>query len=304
MTRNLLEVDELSVTELARVLDLAETTPAPAVLDRRGVALVFEKPSNRTRNSSEMAVIQLGGHPVSIRGEEVGVGQRETIEDATRTLACFHSVIGARVFDHATLEKMVAALQRQQMPVPVVNLLSDLAHPCQALADLLTLRQSFGSLEGLTVAYVGDANNVCRSLTLAAALAGIRMRVASPAGFGLDETTVESVTSLGGDVELTSEPSEAVAGADAIYTDVWASMGQEEEKGLRRKAFAGFTVDEALVSLAAPRAVVLHCLPAHRGEEITDEVIEGPRSVVWRQAENRMHAMRGLLWWLTAEAGR
>jgi ornithine carbamoyltransferase len=302
VTRHFLEVDSLTPSELDGVLDLAETIPPPAVLEGRGVALLFEKPSNRTRNSSEMAVAQLGGHPVSLRGEEVGLGRRETVEDTARTLGCYHAVIGARVVSHATLERMASALDSEKMSVPVVNLLSDQAHPCQALADLLTLRQSFGSLDDLRLAYVGDANNVCRSLALASALAGVELRVASPPGFGLDRRTLSSVQALGGEIELTTDPREAVDGADAVYTDVWASMGQEEEADRRREAFAGFTLDENLVNGAAARAVVLHCLPAHRGEEISEAVLEGPRSVVWRQAENRLHAMRGLLVWLVGGA--
>jgi ornithine carbamoyltransferase len=186
----------------------------------------------------------------------------------------------------------------------VVNLLSDVAHPCQALADLLTLRQVFGDVEGRTVAYVGDANNVWRSLALAAAMAGIRLRTASPEGYGPDADDLARVAGLGGDVEVTSDPDEAATGADAIYTDVWTSMGQEEEAELRRQAFAGFTVDEDLLRRAAPGAVVLHCLPAHRGEEISAAVLEGPSSVVWRQAANRRHAMRGLLGWLLGPGQR
>ncbi len=185
----------------------------------------------------------------------------------------------------------------------MVNLLSDRAHPCQALADLLTLRQVFGDVEGRTVAYIGDANNVWRSLALAAAMTGIRVRTASPEGYEPDADDLARVARLGGDVEVTSDPMEAATGADALYTDVWTSMGQEEEQELRRKAFAGFTIDDDMVARAAPDAVVLHCLPAHRGEEITGAVLEGPRSVVWRQAANRMHAVRGLLAWLLGPGG-
>ncbi len=184
----------------------------------------------------------------------------------------------------------------------MVNLLSDRAHPCQVIADLLTLRQVFGDPGGRTLAYVGDANNVWRSLALGAAMVGMAFRTASPDGYGPDADDLARVTRLGGDVELTDDPAEAVAGADAVYTDVWTSMGQEEEAALRRKAFAGFTVDDDLLARAAPGAVVLHCLPAHRGEEISAAVIDGPRSRVWLQAANRMHAMRGLLGWLMGAA--
>ena len=293
-----LDIDDLSCDELADVLALA-AEPAPGaapVLAGRGAALVFEKPSARTRSSTELAVVALGGHPVYIQGFEVGIDTRERAEDVARTLACYHAVLCARVLDHEVLVRMASALDGG--PVPVVNLLSDRAHPCQAIADLLTLGQVFGPLEGRTLAYVGDANNMWRSLALATAMVGMTMRTATPDGYGPDPDDVARVARLGAEVELTTDPAEAVAGADALYTDVWTSMGQEEEAALRRKAFAGFTVDDDLLALAAPEAVVLHCLPAHRGEEISTAVLDGPRSVVWQQATNRMHAMRGLLGWL------
>jgi len=282
--RHLLDVDDLSVEELSEVLDLAEQVDPPPVLTGRGVALLFEKPSNRTRVSMEMAVVGLGGHPVSLRNEEVGLDTRETAEDVARVLACFCAVIGARVFEHSKLTRMASVAT-----VPVVNLLSDAAHPVQALGDLLTLRQRLGPLEGRSLAYVGDGNNVCRSLMVAAGLAGMEMRVATPPGY---EPPAHGAT------VLTHDPAEAVAGVDAVYTDVWASMGQEDEAATRRADFAGFTVDDALMGGAAPGAVFLHCLPAHRGQEAAASVIDGPRSVVWQQAANRMHAQRGLLLWL------
>jgi ornithine carbamoyltransferase len=310
--RHLLDVDDLSCDELEQVLAMASPAAAvPRVLAGRGAALLFEKPSARTRSSAELAVLALGGHPMYVQAAEVGLDVRETAEDVARTLACYHAVLCARVLDHGTLVRMAGAIDATAArvgpgavdgvglaAVPVVNLLSDLAHPCQALADLLTLRQVFGSLGGRTIAYVGDANNVWRSLAKGAAMVGMRMRTASPDGFGPDPEDLARLGRLGAELEVTDDPAEAAAGADALYTDVWTSMGQEEETELRRKAFAGFCVDEHLVSAAAPDAVVLHCLPAHRGEEITAEVLEGPRSVVWRQAANRMHAMRGLLAWL------
>lgn len=302
MTRHFLEIDDLSAGELATVLDLAGRERPPRVLAGRGVALVFEKPSNRTRNATEMAVVQLGGHPISIRDDEVGLGSRESAEDIARTLACYHAAIGARVRDHADLERMASALDAAGVRVPVINLLSDRAHPCQALADLLTMEQLFGGLRGRTLAWIGDANNVCRSLLLAGALAGMRMRVASPSGFGLGPADAERIASRGGDLELVDRPELAVDGADAVHTDVWVSMGQETEAAARRRAFEGFTVDEALMDKAAPEAVLLHCLPAHRGEEVAAGVVDGPRSAVWRQAENRLHAARGLLVWLLGAA--
>jgi ornithine carbamoyltransferase len=291
--RHLLEIDDLTAEELFLVLEIASASRWPAVLEGRGVALVFEKPSVRTRNSMEMAVFQLGGHPVTIRPDEVGLDSRETVEDVTRTLAGYHSVIAARVYEHAKLERMVAVSS-----VPIVNLLSDQAHPMQALADLLTLQQRFGSLEGRRLAYVGDGNNVCRSLALAAALAGMEMRVATPEGYGLAPDDVTRIEAVGQPLVVTNDPKEAVAGADALYTDVWTSMGQEEESARRRADFDGFTIDESLLGLLDDAGVFLHCLPAHRGEEVTDEVLEGDRSLVWQQAANRMHAARGLLAWI------
>jgi ornithine carbamoyltransferase len=285
--RDFLEVDDLDGAGLAAVLDLAERRDPPAVLAGSGVALVFEKPSNRTRVSMEMAVVQLGGHPITVRGEEVGIDTREPAEDVARALSGYCAAIGARVFEHAKVERLAASAS-----VPVVNLLSDEAHPCQAVADLLTLRQARDGLEGLVLAYVGDGNNTCRSLMRAAGLAGVAMRVATPAGYAPDPW---------GDVVVTSDPYEAVKGADAVYTDVWASMGHEAEAAARRAAFAAFTVDDALMAAARPDAVFLHCLPAHRGEEVAASVVDGPRSLVWRQAANRMHAQRGLLLWLLGE---
>ena len=260
------------------------------------MALVFEKPSARTRNSMEMAVVQLGGHPLYIQGHEVGFDTRETVEDVTRTLACYHSAIGARVFSHSVVERM-AALDL----VPIVNMLSDAAHPLQALADLLTVRREFGDLEGRTVAYVGDANNVARSLALAAGACGMHVRIASPPGYGFSEEDASRVAAAGIVVEVADRPEDAVAGADVVYTDTWTSMGQEAEAAQRRRDFEGFGVDQRLMELAGVGAVFLHCLPAHRGEEVADDVLDGPRSRVWVQAANRMHAARGAICWLMQE---
>jgi ornithine carbamoyltransferase len=297
MTRHLLEVDDLTADELGTVLDLAEDPDPEPVLAGKGMALVFQKPSARTRNSMEMAVVQLGGHPVSVRGDEVGIDTRETAEDVARTLACYHAAVGARVFSHRVLERMAAV-----SPVPVVNLLSDEAHPLQALADLLTLRQAWGGFKGRALAYVGDGNNVCRSLGLAGALAGLEIRMATPPGYGVPPEHADRLKALGADVVETSRAAEAVDGADAVYTDVWASMGQEAEADARRRAFEGFAVDERLMGGAAPGALFLHCLPAHRGEEVTAAVVDGPASRVWEQAANRMHAARGLLRFLVGAA--
>ena len=293
--RRFLEVDDLTPPQFAGLLDHAATwkrTPKtiPAALDGRAVALLFEKPSARTRVSTELAVHSLGGYAVVLRGEEVGLGGRETVEDVARTLAGYCSVIAARVYDHAVLEQMTVAVD-----IPIVNLVSDRAHPCQALADLLTLREHFGALEGRRITYVGDGNNVAASLAFGAALAGVEVTVASPPGYELDEDVADRVRNLGGVLELSNDPHEAVRDADAVYTDVWTSMGQEDETEVRKAAFAGYCVDASLMAAAGPGAVFLHCLPAHRGEEVSAEVIDGPASLVWAQAANRMHAVRSLL---------
>jgi len=284
--RHFLDVDDLSAEELMAVLDRAEQPSPPPVLAGLGAALLFEKPSNRTRNSMEMAVVQLGGHPISMRGDELGFDSRESVEDVARTLSCYHAVIAARVFEHSKVLRLATAAT-----VPVVNLLSDDAHPCQSLADLVTIRQRFGSLAGLTVAWVGDGNNVCRSLVLAADRAGMEMRVATPSGY-----------EPGVPAHVTDDPVEAVKEANVVCTDVWASMGREDEAVARRRAFAGFTVTPQLMQQARPDAIFLHCLPAHRGEEVAAEVIDGPQSAVWQQARNRLHAQRGLLLWLLEHA--
>ncbi len=274
--RHLLSIDDLSADDLRAILALSEGT-APRLLQDRGIALYFEKPSARTRNSMEMAAVQLGGHPVYLQPNELGIGSRESIEDIARTLACFHAIIAARVFDHALLEQMAAV-----DAAPVLNMLSATDHPLQALADLLTIKQLLGSPEGARVAFVGEWNNVSRSLAQACALAGAEFVLAAPEGYGFEG----SVT----------DPAEAVEGADIVYCDVWVSMGGEDSAE-RRAAFQPFQVDEQMMA-QAPQAWFMHCLPARRGEEVTASVIDGPRSAIWRQAENRMHTARGAMLWL------
>jgi ornithine carbamoyltransferase len=294
--RHLLDVDDLTADELHEVLDLAEHTALPKSLDGQGVALVFEKPSARTRNSMEMAIVQLGGHPVSIRPDEVGLGTRETIEDLTRMFCGFYATIGARVYDHHKLELMTSV-----STVPIINMLSDVAHPLQALADLQTIRHAFGTFEDKTVAYVGDGNNVCRSLAVAAGMVGMHVQIGCPDAYLPSQLDQAAMRAAGSPPLITTDPYEAVAGADVVYTDAWFSMGQEEEAAERRPRFQAFQVDAKLMGAAAPGAIFLHCLPAHRNEEVTDEVIDGPQSWVWPQAENRMHAARGLLAFLTKD---
>ncbi|MDA8296769.1 MAG: ornithine carbamoyltransferase [Actinomycetota bacterium] len=299
--RHVLKISDLTSDELAEVLALASAPVTTAPLAHLGAALVFEHPSARTRNAAEMAVVQLGGHPITIRAEEVGLDRRETVEDVARTLGSYHRVVGARVARHGTLERMVAALSSRPHAVSVINLLSDVEHPSQALADLLTIAQCFGTLKGRRVAYVGDANNVCRSLVHAAVMAGIEMRVAAPEGYQLGPDDLEHAArlageaGLGGSLRQVASLEEAAEGAEVLYTDVWVSMGQEAEAAQRRSDLSPYQINEALIARAAPEAVVLHCLPAHRGEEITEGALEGERSRVFEQAENRMHALRGLL---------
>lgn len=297
--RHLLEIDDLQPSEVRDILAMATQRHPAQVLERTGIALLFEKPSARTRNSSEVAAVQLGGHPVYITPSEVGLDTRESVEDVTLTLACYHALLGARVNDHRTLERM-AVLDA----VPVVNLLSDQAHPLQALADLLTMQDEFGRLEGLTVAYVGDGNNVARSLALAAGAVGIDMRLACPPGYRLSDADRDRLLAYGVNLVEADRPEEAVDEADVVYTDVWTSMGQEDEAAARRRAFEGFSVDAALLDQAAAHAIMLHCLPAHRGEEVSAEVVDGPRSRVWPQATNRMYAARAAFAWLIQRADR
>jgi ornithine carbamoyltransferase len=291
--RHFLDVTDLDAGELVEVLELAERPPASlgSPLTGAGVALIFEKPSNRTRQSMEMAVVQLGGHPVYTRGEEVGFDTRETVEDVTLIMAGYHAVLAARVFDHAVVERMAAVSS-----VPVVNMLSDRSHPLQALADVLTMRQVLGPLAGRTVAWVGDYNNVARSLAEAAAMLGMHVRLGCPPGYDAPGEELERIELLGAaSVSQHARPVDAVAGADAVHTDVWTSMGQESESAARRVAFEGFQVTPELMAAAGPGAGFYHCLPAHRGEEVAAAVIDGPASHVYRQGHNRMHAARGLL---------
>jgi ornithine carbamoyltransferase len=265
----------------------------PAHLGGRQVALLFEKPSLRTRVTFDVGISLLGGHAVYLGPDEVGIGRRETATDVGRNLSRWVDGIVLRTFAHDTLVELATAAS-----VPVVNALSDHEHPCQALADLLTLRQHLGGLRGRTLAFVGDGNNVCHSLLLAGSLAGLHLRVATPAGYEPDPAVVraaaDAAAETGGSVTLGTDPADAVAGVDAVYTDAWTSMGAESEADLRRLRFAGFRVDTALLA-GAPNALVMHCLPAHRGEEITDDVLDGRTSVVLDQAENRLYVQQALL---------
>lgn len=290
MPKHLLEIDDLSAIDIAEIIRLSHVENPEQVLRNKGAALLFEKPSNRTRNSMEMAIIQLGGHPITIRPDEVGIGTRESAEDVARTLSCYHALIGARVFAHSTVEELSSASTS-----PVVNMLSDKSHPLQALADLLTIWEEYGTFEGCIVAYVGDANNVARSLAIGCGLMGIEFRVAHPNGYGFSKADEETIRGMGTQFSATNNPAEAVTGASVVYTDVWASMGQEEEREKRLVDFEGYTVGDELFELSNDDSIFMHCLPAHPGEEVSRSVLDNGKSRIWEQAENRMHAARGFL---------
>lgn len=264
------------------------------VLKNKTLGMIFQKPSLRTRVSFDMAMLHLGGHALYLSPNEIGLGQRESIADVARVLSGYVDIIMARVFAHAHVEELA-----KYSRVPVINGLSDLEHPCQALADVFTIAEKKKKLRGLKVAYVGDGNNVARSLMFACALTGMHFVAASPIGYSLDNASVEHARVLAkkthGSVELREEPVAAVENADALYTDVWASMGQEVEAAERAKIFPPYQINAELLGHAKKNALVLHCLPAHRGMEITDEVMDGKHSVVFEQAENRMHAQKAIL---------
>ena len=290
--RHLLDITDLTPGELRQVLGLSIAAPKP-VLAGQGAALIFEKPSNRTRHSMEMAVVQLGGHPVYTRGEEVGLDTRESVEDVTRIMAGYHGVLAARVFSHSTVERMAACSS-----VPVVNMLSDRSHPLQAVADVLTMREHAGPIDSLKVAWIGDYNNVARSLAEAVLMLGGSISLGCPAGYDADAAEMFRLRSLGGPVSQSTDPSVAVSGAHVVHTDTWISMGQEEESAARRKVFAGYLVDSALMAAAAPGAKFMHCMPAHRGEEVSVDVFDGPDSLVIQQGHHRLTAARGVLTFL------
>ncbi len=286
MPRHFLTGTELSASELVALLDRAAGLKAgplsSSALERRTAALIFERPSTRTRTSIEAGVVELGGHPMVLRPEDLQLARGESVGDTAIVLSRHAAVIGLRTASDERLEELAA-----HATVPVVNLLSPTHHPCQVLADLLTLREAFGALEGLKLAYVGDGNNVARSLAVVGALAGVQVSVAAPAGYQLEDT-------LG--ATLTDDPAAAVAGAQAVYTDVWVSMSDDEASASRRReALTSYRLDDELLDRAAPGAIALHCLPAHPGEEITAEVLYGSRQRIWDQAENRRHAQKALI---------
>ena len=305
MPRHFLVDDDLSPAELEQILDEADRRKkdrfAEPVLDGGSVALIFEKPSTRTRLSFEVGVHELGGHPIVIDASTTQLGRGETLEDTAMVMSRYCSAIVIRTFGQDRIERLAAASS-----VPVVNALTDYAHPCQAIADLQTIRERRGGLSGLTLTYVGDGNNVAHSLLLAGVAAGMRVRVATPRGYEPIDQVVRRANQIGeqtgGVATVTHDPLEAVTGADVLYTDVWASMGQEEEAESRHLVFQGFQLDDRMLEVAHDDAIVLHCLPAHRGEEIAASVIDGPQSAVWDQAENRLHAQKALLAFLLSQS--
>jgi ornithine carbamoyltransferase len=299
--RDFLTSDDTTTDELVALLDAADRHKAERrvrpTLQGRSVALIYEKPSTRTRVSFEVAVHELGGHAVPLSGADLQIGRGETLEDTAAVLSRYVDAIVLRTFAQESLERMARAGS-----VPVVNALSDYAHPCQALADLQTIRERRKQLEGLRLAYLGDGNNVCHSLLIACTKVGMHMAVATPAGYEPIPQVVRRATQIaaetGGSVELTHDAKTAARDADVLYTDVWASMGQELEHGERALIFKPYQLSTDTVAAASSDVVVLHCLPAHRGEEITADVLDGPNSAVFDQAENRLHTQKALLSWL------
>jgi ornithine carbamoyltransferase len=298
--RHFLTLDDLGRHGLQAMLDLTarlkrEPDTFRGVLDGGRVGMIFDRPSTRTRVSFESAAWMLGMLPMVLRPDELQLGRGETIADTARALSLYLDAITVRTHDQASVEELAAAAS-----VPVVNALTNEHHPCQALADVMTIEEEFGTLAGVQLAFIGDGDNVCTSLIQAAAMGGFELRIATPPGYEPDPAVVDAARSraveTGGAIILTHDPSEAVLGAEAVYADVWTSMGKEAEGDARREAFVGFTVDADLMSLASKAAIFLHCLPAHRGEEVMDDVIDGPQSRVWKQAGNRLHTETALLY--------
>ncbi len=299
--RDFTRVADWTGEELERTLDLADELKQQQkrreqhhVLPGRTLGMIFQKPSTRTRVSFEVGIAQLGGTGLYLSAGDLQLGRGETLKDTATVLSRYLDAIMIRTFAQEDIEELA-----RHASIPVINGLTDSAHPCQALADVMTIRERLGRLEGVTVAYLGDGNNVCASLMVAAAKLGLNFRAATPEGYEPSAEAVEiareDATKSGATIELLADPREAAAGADVLYTDVWTSMGQEEERERRLRDLAGFGIDDELVALANEDAIVLHCLPAHYGEEITEDVLYGPQSAVWDQAENRLHAQKALM---------
>ena len=302
MNKNLIAISDLTKEDILRLLESAEAFRA-----RRGwhghpllgksLAMIFEKPSTRTRVSLEVATKELGAHPLYLSAGELQLGRGETIADTARVLSRYVQGITARVYSHNTVVQLA-----KHARVPVVNALSDWEHPLQILADLQTMRQRFRKLEGLRLAWIGDGNNVCNSLILAAAILGMEITVASPLGYQPKAQILEHAKRLEGRPKVVEEPADAARGADVLVTDTWVSMGDEGEEAERLRVFGKYQVNAGLMGLAAGGAIALHCLPAHRGQEITDEVMDGPQSAIFDEAENRMHTSKAVMAWLMGRA--
>jgi ornithine carbamoyltransferase len=295
--RSFTRVADWSRDDLLSVLDFADDLKQRQarreehhLLPGRTLAMIFQKPSTRTRVSFEVGMTQLGGHALYLAAGDLQLGRGETLKDTATVLSRYVDAIMIRTFDQDDVEELA-----RHASIPVINGLTDISHPCQALADVMTIRERLGRLDGVRVAYLGDGNNVCASLMVACAKLGAPFVAASPEGYEVWPEAVELAREAGGEVELTDDPREAATGADVLYTDVWTSMGQEEERERRLRDLNGFGIDAELVALANDDAIVLHCLPAHYGEEITEDVLYGPRSAVWDEAENRLHAQKALL---------
>ena len=295
---HLLDVDDLTTDELTAVLDRAAAIKGPDgedagdLLDQQTLGMIFEKPSTRTRVSFETGMTQLGGHAIFLGPDDIHLGHGEPVKDTARALARYVDFVMARVYDHEDVEELAV-----YSDVPVINALTDDAHPCQTLADLLTVRERFGGFDDVSVAWVGDGNNVCQSFTLGAAMVDLDLTVATPEGYEVDDDVLARADDLGTAPETTHDPEAAVADADVVYTDVFVSMGQEDKREEKLAEFDGFQVTTDLLG----DRTLLHCLPAHRGEEVTDDAIESENAVVWDQAENRLHAQKGLLAWLSEQ---
>jgi ornithine carbamoyltransferase len=306
MKRDFIALDELSRAELDEILHISATLKRDLKAGRRQpllagktMAMVFEKPSLRTRVTFEVGMTQLGGYAVYLTPADIRLGERESVADIARNLERWVDFIMARTFAHATIVELATCAR-----VPVINGLSDLRHPCQVLSDCFTLLEHRGRLDGLRVAWLGDGNNVANSWIAAATRFGFTLALACPPGYEPDAAIVTAARAAGASVLVTHDVAAAVAGADVLYTDVWTSMGQEGEAEVRRRAFAGYQINAAVLASARPDAVVMHCLPAHRGEEISSDVIDGPHSIVFDQAENRLHVQKGVLVWLHNQVSR
>ena len=296
-SKHLLTIRDLEAGEVFGLIERAAALKqgwqdryTPAALANKSVALIFEKPSTRTRVSFEMAVVQLGGHAMFMPSHETQMARSEPLADTARVMSRYVDALVVRTYGQEVVEELAA-----QGTIPVINALTDLYHPCQVLSDLLTVQEQLGNVTESVYCWLGDGNNMAHSWIEAAACLGFELRLACPQGFLPDEAVMASAQERGAKVSLSNDPQQAIQGAQVVSTDVWASMGQENQAQTRQQAFAGFTLDEALLGLADPKAIVLHCLPAHRGEEISEEVLEGPHSVVWDQAENRLHMQKAIL---------